>query len=346
MLEKTPDASHERALLHYAYRFIFFTMVIAYVMICILAVYAVSVLDRNDVVRQIDTNVNAITAYLDQGSETSERIQEEFLDEYRTKTRVISMMLQDTDALEENETILEEIRVTVGADEVSVFSDKGNIVASTATYNGSVSIDPQFQKHMHEKNYNDAILYEQEEHPYVAAAAQLADRGYFLQITFDAQSLVSLIENASISSVAKNFPLYSDGNTAILDSETLTYLSHTDQSKIGMACSIDAEQFHKNKGKFDTVLSGDTIMVRYHKYDGYIIAAFVSYDDIFHASYTVLGWMISGGVVILTVTALAMRMATIRALRKYDPEAQNIQSECANTDTCKAEEANKETVSS
>ena len=57
-------------------------------------------------------------------------------------------------------------------------------------------------------------------------------------------------------------------------------------------------------------------MVRYHKYDDYIIAAFVSYNDIFQTSYAVLGWMMGGGVAILTVAALAMRMATISELRK------------------------------
>ena len=45
---------HDEIILRRAYRFIFITIIIAYVFICILAVYAVSVIDRNDVVRQIE----------------------------------------------------------------------------------------------------------------------------------------------------------------------------------------------------------------------------------------------------------------------------------------------------
>lgn len=320
MPEKNTEAARDREILRRAYKFVFCTMVIAYIVICILSVYAVSVLDRNDVVRQIDTNVNAITAYLEQGTETGERVKKEFIDEYRTKTSVVSVMITDAESLGENESILEEIRVAVDAEEVSVFSHDGNIVATTATYGSNVSIDQTFLEHIREANYSHAVLNEDDSKPYVAAAAQLADKGYLLQITYDAEPLMSLVENSSISSAARNFPLYSDGDTVLIDSEIFTYASHTDRKKIGAECSIDQELFRRNKSKFDTALSGEKVMVRYHKYEDYIIAAFVPYDDIFGASYAVLGWMIGGGIVILTVTALAMRMATIRAMRKYETE--------------------------
>ncbi len=312
------DAEHDKAVLKRSYRFIFIVMVIAYIVICTLSVYAVSVLDRNDVVRQIDKNVNSITTYLEQGFKAGELAQKEFLDEYRTKTRVISVMIPDVEKLEENESILEEIRVAVDAEEVSVFTHDGDIVATTATYGKNVSIESVFQDHIGELNYNNAILNKDAESPYIAAAAQLSDKGYMLQIMYDAESLISLMDDSSIRSIAKNFPLYSDGKTVIIDTESFTYVSHTDKNKIGASCSIDPEKFHRNKSKFDEILSGENVMVRYHKYENYIIAAFVSYDDIFNASYAVLCWMIGGGVVILTVTALAMRMAVIRAVKTYN----------------------------
>ena len=316
MPENKTEVLHEKTILKNAHRFVFITMVIAYVVICILAVYAVSVLDRNNVVRQIDINVNSIVSYLEQGAETGELVQKEFLDEYRTKTKVVSVMITDASSLEENESVLEKIRVAVDADEVSVFSHSGNIVATTATYGSSVSIDPEFRAHVSEKNYNNAVFHENEGASYITAAAQLADEGYLLQVKYDAASLSSIVEGSSISSAAVNFPLYSKGDTALIDSETMTYVSHSSKSRTGMKCSVDPELFRRNKSKFDANLTGDTVMVRYHKYDDYIIAAFVSYDDIFQTSYAVLGWMIGGGVAILTVAALAMRMATIRELRK------------------------------
>ncbi len=321
MHEMNKYAEKDKSVLMRAYRFVFLTMVIAYIVICIISVYAVSVLDRNDVVRQIDTNVNAITAYLEQGTKTGERVKKEFLDEYRTKTKVVSVMISDVDSLSENESVLEEIRVAVGAEDVSVFTHNGEVIATTANYEDRVSIVPELLENIDDVNYSQAVIVENESGAYVAAASNLPDEGYMLQITYDGESLMSLIENSSISSAAKNFPLYSDGDTVIIDSETFTYVSHTDKKKIGTECSLDQELFRRNKSKFDTNFSGEKVMVRYHKYEDYIIAAFVSYDDIFGASYAVLSWMITGGVVILTVTALAMRMATIRAMRKYEPES-------------------------
>ncbi|MDE6021583.1 MAG: hypothetical protein K2H01_11385 [Ruminococcus sp.] len=310
--------AHDKIILKRAYSFIFITMVVAYVLMCVLAVYAVSVLDRNDVVRQIDKNVNSITTYLEHGSNAEELIEKKFLDEYCTKTRVISVMISDAETLEENESTLEEIRVAVDAEEVSVFTNDGDVIATTATYGGYIDIDPVFREHMGQNNYNDAILNSEADVPYIAAAAQLSDKKHMLQIKYDAKSLMMLMDNSSIDSVSRNFPLYSDGDTVLIDAKSFTYVSHTDKKKIGMTCSIDPESFHRNKSKFDENISGKTVMVRYHKYDNYIIAAIVPYSDIFGASYAVLGWMIGGGVVILTVTALAMRMAKIRMLREYE----------------------------
>lgn len=318
MLNKNLGKEHDRAVLKKAYRFIFITMVIAYIVICILSVYAVSVLDRNNVVRQIDKNVKSITAYLEHGYQTGETAKEEFLDEYRTKTRVISVMIHDAEELWDNESILEEIRVAVDAEEVSVFTHKGEVVATTASYGKKVSVETEFSEHIDEPNYNNAVLHDEGSTPYVASAAQLADEGYMLQITYNADSLIKLAEDSSISSVAKNFPLYSKGKTVIIDSESFVYVSHTDSRKIGEKCSVDPEKFHRNKSKFDETISGERVMVRYHKYENYIIAAYVPYDDIFGASYAVLGWMIGGGIIILTVTLLAMRMATIRAMEVYE----------------------------
>lgn len=312
------DPVHDKKVIKRSNRFVFITMVIAYIAISLLSVYAVSVLDRNDVVRQIDKNVNSIVSYLEQGSKSGELAQKEFLDEYRTKTRVISVMIPVVEELEENESILEEIRVTVDAEEVSVFSHDGDIVATTATYDKDVSIEPEFQEHIKARNYNEAIFHNDDENAYIVAASQLSDKGYMLQVTYNADSLIKLMNDSAIDKVAKNFPLYSKGKTALIDAESFEYISHTDSKKIGLECSIDPEKFHRNKSKFDEIMSGETVMIRYHKYENYIIAAFVPYDDIFKASYAVLGWMIGGGVVILTVAALAMRMGLIRAMRVYE----------------------------
>lgn len=309
---------HDEIILRRAYRFIFITIIIAYVFICILAVYAVSVIDRNDVVRQIDKNVNSITAYLEHGSNTKELAEQEFLDEYCTKTRVISVMIYDVSELEENESTLEKIRVTVDAEEVSVFSSDGKVIATTATYSNNVELENDFKEHFREPNYNNAVLNDKSDTPYIAAAAQLSDNKYMIQIKYDAKPMITIMDNSSIDSVAKNFPLYSKGSTALIDAENFTYVSHTDKSKIGLPCSINPENFHRNKSKFDEIISGENVMVRYHKYKDYIIAAIIPYSDIFDSSYAVLCWMIGGEILILIVTALAMRMAKIRILKQID----------------------------
>lgn len=57
---------------------------------------------------------------------------EDLRNEYASKTRVVAMLLEEQkDWSSENETILEELRVVIDADQISVSNETGILIAST-----------------------------------------------------------------------------------------------------------------------------------------------------------------------------------------------------------------------
>ena len=121
----------KKQLLH-TYRFVFLCMLIAVVGLCLVAGYSVRVLDQNQVIQQVDTNMEAAKVRLDRDAEASATMMEDLRNEYASKTRVVAMLLEEQkDWSSENETILEELRVVIDADQISVSNETGILIAST-----------------------------------------------------------------------------------------------------------------------------------------------------------------------------------------------------------------------
>lgn len=121
----------KKQLLH-TYRFVFLCMLIVVVGLCLVAGYSVRVLDQNQVIQQVDTNMEAAKVRLDRDAEASATMMEDLRNEYASKTRVVAMLLEEQkDWSSENETILEELRVVIDADQISVSNETGILIAST-----------------------------------------------------------------------------------------------------------------------------------------------------------------------------------------------------------------------
>ena len=94
--------------------------------LCLVAGYSVRVLDQNQVIQQVDTNMEAAKVRLDRDAEASATMMEDLRNEYASKTRVVAMLLEEQkDWSSENETILEELRVVIDADQISVSNETG-----------------------------------------------------------------------------------------------------------------------------------------------------------------------------------------------------------------------------
>ncbi len=295
------------------YRLVLLSLAAVIAVLALTAGYTVGVVSQNDVIAQIDTNIGSVEAYLEKNKNTTTTLTEEFKEEYAAKTRTIAMLLAQDSSFITDDRTLEELRVTVDADMISVADVDGNVVASTDPSGEGTSIREEFRSHLEDTVYTEVLFLLESDTPTIVAASALDGGNGLVQITFSANSMVSLLQDADLANVASDMPLYSSGTTAILETDTLKYISCTDSSQIGKKAEYDPGKLQKKKGKFDIEnTDGKTEMVHYQTSGDYIILATVSYSDIYHMRNVVMGWIICGGVLMLIVTALALRMVFLR----------------------------------
>lgn len=292
-------------------------MAVSIAALAIAAGYTVGVVSMNDVIAQIDMNIGSVEAYLEKNQNATVLLTEEFKEEYAAKTRTIAMLLAQDSTFITDDRTLEELRVTVNADIISVTDGDGNVAASTDPSGEGTSVREEFRPHLKEDVYTEVLFLLESDTPTIVAASSLDGGHGLVQITFSADSMVSILQDADLANAAVDMPLYSSGTTAILEADTMKYISCTNSERIGTKAEYAASQMQKKKGKFDVEnADGKTELLHYQSSGDYIILATVPYSDIYHMRNVVVGWIVCGGVFILAVTCLALRMQFLQQEKK------------------------------
>lgn len=288
-------------------------MTAAILFLAVAAGYTVGIVSVNDVIAQIDVNIGSVETYLEKNQNTAEMLTEEYREEYAAKTRTIALILAQDSAFLTDDRTLEELRVTVNADLISVSDTEGNVIASTDPSGAGSSVREEFRSHLHENVYTEVLFLLESDAPTIVAASTLDGGNGLVQISFSADAMVSILQDADLANTAADMPLYTSGTTAILETDTLQYISCTDTEKIGSTAEYTAAQMEKKKGKFDIEnADGKRELVHYQTCGDYIILASVPYSDLYHMRNVLIGWILCGGAFLLVVIGLALRMQMIR----------------------------------
>lgn len=299
------------------FRIVLFSLFCTLVVICVVASYSISIVSVNHVIEHIDENIGTTSNFLNQNGTRYDDLLSDFKEDYSSKTRMIAMILAKDDSYLEDDRTLEELRVTVGAELITVVDGTGEILASTDPSSEENNILDQFLGHLQSNVYTDVKIDTEAEKPVITAASSLDNGNGLVQIVYDGTSAASILEEARIINVSKNIPLYTSGISALLDRDSLKYISCSETDKIGTKCTYDAEKLSEKKGKFDVELEdGSRAMAHYQISGDYIVLAVVPYSEIYHARNLVLGWTISGGVLIMLVTLLGLRMVKKEPVQK------------------------------
>ena len=293
------------------YRFILICLLITIVLISAFSCYSVSIIDKNNTIRQIDINMKLATTYLDQNVESTNLILDELIEDCKAKTRTASLLLSDKAV---DEKALEEIRVAVNADIVSISDTKGNIIDSTDLSSAGNKVHDIFLEHISQSVFTEAVSTEINEVPVIISASTLSNHNGLLQIVYSSDVISHISKELNFTSFAEDMQLYDYGITALIDKETGNYISHTDSSEIGKICPLN-NKFTKSKGRFDLEYNEQKCMARYQVYEDYIIAVVVPYENIHVTCYIVFKWVIASGICFLIVLILSMRMGYIHMKR-------------------------------
>ena len=345
----------KKQLLH-TYRFVFLCMLIVVVGLCLVAGYSVRVLDQNQVIQQVDTNMEAAKVRLDRDAEASATMMEDLRNEYASKTRVVAMLLEeqkerlDRDAeasatmmedlrneyasktrvvamlLEEqkdwsseNETILEELRVVIDADQISVSNETGILIASTDFSSTGKRAYRAFLSHTTDPVFTDVVFTMQNDKPMILAASALGSGKGLIQVQYPAESMLTQSQENDVSAIVADMPFSDMGISAIIDTDTGKYVSHTQVERCGTDSDYDESLFSGKKGKVDLLRQHQRYMIRYQTHENYILLVDIPYREMDNARGMVIKWVFASGLILLLVATLSMRMGYFY-LKKKSPE--------------------------
>lgn len=308
----------KKQLLH-TYHFIFICMLAAIIVLCFVAGYSVRVLDQNRVIQQVDVNMEAAKVRLDRDAEESASLMEDLRNEYASQTRVVAMLLEEQTDLSENETILEELRVVIGAEQISVSNETGILIASTDFSSTGKRVQSPFLSHATDPVFTDVLFTMQNDEPTIIAASALGTGKGLVQVQYSAESMLAQSQEMEVSAIVVDMPFYDTGISAIIDAETGKYVSHTQPERCDTESEYNMDLFSAKKGKFDLMQQHQRYFIRYQTHDDYILLFSIPYRQMNNARGTVLNWVIATGLILLLVAGLSMRMGYLY-LQKKSPD--------------------------
>ena len=207
-----------------SYRWVLLSMLVTILVLAAAAGYTIGVVSKNQAVSQIDVNIGSVEAYLQKNENQASQLTEELKEDYISKTRTTAMILSEDASFLTDDRTLEELRVTVNADRISVSDDRGNITASTDPSGEGSTVREEFLSHLSDNVYADVLFLLDSDSPTIVAASTLGESGGLVQITFPAASTVNILQEADLANTASDMPLYASGETAIVQADTLEYI--------------------------------------------------------------------------------------------------------------------------
>lgn len=293
------------------YRYLLVPLIVTTIVLSALAFYCSGVVDLNNNKDIIDVRLEKIVQRLKADDEERTTIKNDILSDCEEKSQMVAMMIsQNSDQLS-YELSLEEIRVMVNADEISISDSNGYIQYSTSTYTKEDTILDRFVPYADDKtNYARAII---DEYNRVVTVTNRLDDAGAIQLIFSPDSMEQMLKSTDVSMVTSEYPLLRSGFTAIIDVNTYTYLSHTDTMLINTPSQLpkDKFDFDKEKGGFFYSVGGKKCYIRYI-YDGNnIIVGVLPSSEIYRLRNSLTWWVLVSGSLLTLTAFLTIRFKNI-----------------------------------
>lgn len=284
------------------YRFIFICMIVSSLICTFISYYSTGVVMRSDAKRIIDERLDTMTQILEKGYAKEEEIKNKICSNYGSRAKMTALMISQSTTSVSDENFLEEIRIAINADEINITGSDGIIEYSTS-YNSGEQCEEEFTEYISDRNFTDVII---KNDAIIAGTARLDGAG-IIQIKFSEESIEQYSWYFDVSDVTSDYPLLDNGCMAVIDIDSYTYLSHTDNSLIYKAVQIPADKFDGRKLNFYSYYNGNKVMVRYRLYNEKIILGMIPVSEIYSTRNAITAWVAIISLILSIVACLSFR---------------------------------------
>ena len=298
------------------YVFVITSFVVASVAIVLLVYYSFGVIERASMNHIIDVRLDRITLDIEQNDAELQTFISQISDDNESRAKALAIMiLQSPSILNDNET-LEEVRVALGVDDVNITDESGAIISGTSAYTGDIfstgSYINEFSPAIKDKSFTKTVTEDVYGTKRFYTGVARLDKPGIVQITSTPTTLKRIVEYCDISNVTANNELLKKGCTAIIDTKTYKYISHTDSKMVSKGVQIHKANFEKHNDNFRSTLNGKRATVRYRHYgNDKIIMAIIPNNELYSSRNITVKTLCVVLSLMLVVTVLAVRQAVI-----------------------------------
>ncbi len=288
----------------------FVLIVLVIVSICIMALsyYCVGVVERHSMDEIMEVRLDNLSTAAKESTTERELIYNRFVTDCECKAQAVAVMIAQNPKLIADEIGLEELLVVTGVDEITIADENGEVVLTTsASFEEQVGLDDTFAQNADKKNYSGNIIAERNGKSVLICGVSRRDAAGILTISCSADVLRQVEEFTDISEVTSRFPLMEHGITAIIDAETMQYISHTNSSLVGTVTEIESAEFNDDRGNFKCKLDDEDCYVKYQVDNGNIILAAIPEHELYEGRNNVLKWLVFACLMCCFAATLASR---------------------------------------
>lgn len=301
------------------YRAVAVATIIACAAMAFLSWYAIGVIAKSNTEDMLECRVNQIVEAIDKWQLEYDSINERIYSEYKSKARALALLFSQNPEIMYEETKFEEIRVITGAEVICITNSNDEIEFTTGSANGEQKIYKEFFSAKTDTVFSEVILDTEFEKPKVIAGCSRLDEIGIIQIEFSPENIESILELSDLSKMFNDIPIMQNGCIALINKETMNYISHTNESMTGKPSGFSLENDFNSfddDPNFNCGINGEEVMLQYADTPKGIVIGYVPYCEIYETRDDTIKWVIAAAMVISIVVTLTVRNKILRINKK------------------------------
>ncbi len=273
----------------------------------LIAFYSVGVVEKNNASQAADNHITDILNKIDENKNEYDRIIKQLRSEYESKAKTVSVIIAQTPKTITEDMTIEELRIAIGADMISLSDTNGTIVFSTSPNSDSKKINDQFNDGLNTKNYSDTLITSSDDIYVFEVAVSRRDSNGLAIFTFTNSAFNGALNYSELANAASINTSYPSGSSAILDMNSLRYLSHTNHLLTDTLCPVPAKKFTGEKFSFSYTIYGKSSLIYYRIHEDKIVMDIMPKNEVYAKRNFLLIWTLVSSSLILVTVLLSIR---------------------------------------
>ncbi len=299
------------------YRAVAIATIIACLVFVFFTWYVVGIVEKNNSKTILEGRLMNVCEIFSERKSEYENVISQLCNDYKSRSRSLAMLLAKNTNILSDDVLLEEIRMSVGADDIIVFDDMMNIDFTTGSTLVDDEILEKFKPALGNKQFSMAEIYYDEKKPKIIVGVSRMDKTGIIQVEYSSDNINSIMEITDVSGMFMNISIMQTGCLAVIEGSDMTYSAHTDSDMIGKPSHLSFDdELSEESGFFDHEINGEDVLAFYIKKTGRVIIGYIPYSEIYYVRNDTIKWVVAAGVVIAFVVTLTIRTSIFHIGKK------------------------------